>query len=65
MGQLTWRGSLGFPSQRGEILYTATAGAASEEEFFARLRDAGMLVRIRLSTRDPGQVTGYAVALAG
>ena len=44
---------------------TAAAGAASEEEFFARLRDAGVLVRIRHSSRVPGQVTGYAVALAG
>ena len=44
---------------------TAAAGAASEEEFFARLRNAGVLVRIRYSSRDPGQVTGYAVALAG
>jgi hypothetical protein len=44
---------------------TAAAGAASEEEFFARLRDAGVLVRTRFSTRDPGQVTGYAVALGG
>jgi len=44
---------------------TAAAGAASEEEFFARLRAAGVLVRTRFSVRDPGQVTGYAVALAG
>ncbi|MDX6390100.1 MAG: hypothetical protein QOJ73_1163 [Streptosporangiaceae bacterium] len=44
---------------------TAAAGAASDEEFFARLRDAGVLVRTRRSTRDPGQVTGYAVALGG
>ncbi|HUY45049.1 MAG TPA: hypothetical protein VMV92_04910 [Streptosporangiaceae bacterium] len=44
---------------------TAAAGSASEEEFFARLRDAGVLVRTRLSTRDPGEVTGYAVALGG
>jgi len=44
---------------------TAAAGAASQEEFFARLREAGVLVRTRLSTRNPGQVTGYAVALAG
>ncbi len=43
---------------------TAAAGATSEEEFFARLREAGVLVRIRYSVRDPGQVTGYAVALA-
>jgi hypothetical protein len=44
---------------------TAAAGAASEEEFFARLREAGILVRTRLSTCDPDQVTGYAVALGG
>jgi hypothetical protein len=44
---------------------TAAAGAASEQEFFARLHEAGVLVRTRLSTRDPGQVTGYAVALGG
>lgn len=42
----------------------AAAGAASEEEFFIRLRDAGVQVRTRLSARAPGQVTGYAVALA-
>jgi hypothetical protein len=42
---------------------TAAAGSASEEEFFARLRNAGVLVRIRYSSRDPGQITGYAVAL--
>ena len=44
---------------------TAAAAAASEQEFFARLRQAGVLVRTRHSTRDPGQVTGYAVALPG
>jgi hypothetical protein len=40
------------------------AGAASEEEFFARLQSADVLVRIRYSSRDPYQVTGYSVALA-
>ena len=44
---------------------TAAAGAGSEEEFFARLHEADVLVRARCSTRNPGQVTGYAVALAG
>src|SRR5260370_39936083 len=44
---------------------TAAAWPASEEEFFARLREAGVLARTRLSVRDPGQVTGDAVALAG
>jgi hypothetical protein len=47
------------------IVSTAAAGAASEEEFFIRLREAGVLVRTRISTRDPGQVTGYAVELDG
>ena len=42
---------------------TAAAGAASEEEFFARLERAGVLVRKRFSSRNPGEVTGYAVAL--
>jgi hypothetical protein len=44
---------------------TAAAAASSEQEFFARLRQAGGLVRTRCSVRDPGRVTGYAVALAG
>jgi hypothetical protein len=41
----------------------AAAGASSEEEFFARLAQAGVLVRRRQSTVNPGQVTGYAVGL--
>jgi hypothetical protein len=44
---------------------SAAAAAASEQEFFARLARAGVLVRTRLSTRHPGQITGYAVALPG
>ena len=43
---------------------TAAAGAASEREFFARLDRARVLVRRRYSTRNPGEITGYAVALA-
>jgi hypothetical protein len=43
----------------------AAAAAGSEEEFFALLRDSGVLVRIRQSARSPGQATGYAVALPG
>jgi relaxase-like protein len=42
---------------------TAAAGACSEREFFARLAQAGVLVRQRRSTTRPGQVTGYAVGL--
>ena len=44
---------------------TAAAGAGNEQEFFARLAQAGVLVRSRLSARNPGQITGYAVALPG
>ncbi|HUK72618.1 MAG TPA: hypothetical protein VLW50_28285 [Streptosporangiaceae bacterium] len=42
---------------------TAAAGARTEEEFFARLAHAGVLVRRRYSTRNAGEVTGYAVGL--
>jgi hypothetical protein len=42
---------------------TAAAGAVSEQEFFARLDRAGVLVRKRFSTRNPCEFTGYAVAL--
>jgi hypothetical protein len=44
---------------------TAAAGAGSEQEFFARLDRAGVLARKRFSARNPGEVTGYAVALPG
>ena len=42
---------------------TAAASAAGTQEFFARLDQAGVLVRLRYSTKNPGQVTGYAVGL--
>jgi hypothetical protein len=44
---------------------TAAAGAGSEQEFFAHLRQAGVLVRARRSTAHLDQVTGYAVGLPG
>ena len=37
---------------------TAAAGAASEQEFFARLDRAGVLVRKRFSTRNPARSPG-------
>jgi hypothetical protein len=43
---------------------TAAAGASSQQEFFGRLERAGVLIRKRMSTRNPAEVTGYAVALA-
>ena len=44
---------------------TAAAGAGSEQEFFALLDHVGVLARQRVSSKNPGQVTGYAVALPG
>ena len=42
---------------------TAAASANSEDEFFACLDRTGLLVRKRFSIKNPGQVTGYSVAL--
>ena len=42
---------------------TAAAAASTEQEFFTRLRQAGVLVRLRHSVTNPGEVTGYAVGL--
>jgi len=44
---------------------TAAASANSEEEFFARLGQAGMLARKRFSVKNTAEVTGYSVALPG
>jgi len=44
---------------------TAAAGARDEQEFFTRLKAAGVAVRQRYSATNPGQVTGYAVGLPG
>ena len=44
---------------------TAAASAGSEQEFFARLDQDGVLVRKRFGIRNPGQVTGYSVTLPG
>jgi hypothetical protein len=43
----------------------AAQQARDEAGFFARLREAGVLVRVRFSQIDPGQVTEYAVTLPG
>ena len=59
---------LSAPAARA-MLRNAVTGAAerarSEPEFFARLRDAGVAVRLRFSEAHPGQVTGYSVTLPG
>jgi hypothetical protein len=43
----------------------AAEQARNEPEFFARLRDDEIRVRLRFSEVHPGQVTGYAVGLPG
>ena len=47
---------------RREVRFAAAA-AATGEEFFDLLRQAGVLVEARQSTVNPGQITGYKVAL--
>ena len=51
----------------GAVLRNMVARAAEhvrdEAGFFARLGEAGVLVRLRFSEINPGQVTGYAVGL--
>ena len=42
---------------------TAAAGAQNLDDFLARLRADRVLVRPRLSDRNPGQVTDEPVAL--
>jgi hypothetical protein len=44
---------------------TVAAAVTTEADFFARLRQAGVKIRLRYSSRDPGQVTGYAVGMHG
>lgn len=44
----------------------ASAAAATDEtDFFDRLRAAGLLVKLRESTINEGEITGYAVGLPG
>ena len=43
----------------------ALAGSDGWEDFADRLRLSGLLVRERYSTRNPGELTGYAVGLPG
>jgi hypothetical protein len=43
----------------------AAAAATGDADFFHHLRGAGLLVKLRESTINPGQTTGYAVGLPG
>ncbi len=55
------------PAVARAVLRNLVSGAAEhapdEAGFFAGLREAGVLVRLRFSQTRPGQVTGYAVSL--
>ncbi len=57
------------PAAARAVLRRLVTGAADrvrdEAGFFAGLREGGVLVRLRFSDLDPGQVTGYAVSLPG
>jgi hypothetical protein len=43
---------------------TAAAGALTESDFWRRLSAERVLLRHRMSERNPGEITGYSVALA-
>jgi hypothetical protein len=43
----------------------AAAAATSDHDFLTKLRTAGLLVRLRTSIVNPGEITGYAVGLPG
>jgi hypothetical protein len=43
---------------------TAAAAASTEQWLFARLWESGVIVRLRASTKEPGEITGYSVGLA-
>ncbi len=46
-----------------QLVRAAAGGSSGWEEFTDRLREQGVQLRPRMSERDPGQITGYAVAL--
>jgi hypothetical protein len=48
-----------------QLVRAAAAGSRSWEDFTERLRVQGVMLRPRMSERDPEQMTGYAVAVPG
>ncbi|MGH3327260.1 MAG: relaxase/mobilization nuclease domain-containing protein [Streptomycetales bacterium] len=65
----TQRRKGGFGSGQRLLMRAAVRAAAartgSERDFFAALEAVGLLVRLRFSQTNPGEVTGYAVSLPG
>lgn len=57
-----WCGTAGTTFQLATG-WSALAGANSFTEFSERLSRDGVLVRPRMSTLDPEEITGYSVAL--
>src|SRR5580700_9109398 len=52
-------------AERSALVAHAARQSTDEAGFFAWLGEAGVLVRVRFSEIDPGQVTGYSVTLPG
>ncbi len=48
-----------------QLVRAAAAGSTGWEDFTEQLSRHGVLLQPRMSERDPGQITGYAVALPG
>jgi hypothetical protein len=66
LNKATRLGQREIPRDRLRREVRAAAAAASDEaDFFHRLRAAGLLVKLRTSTINTGEVTGYAVGLPG
>jgi hypothetical protein len=66
LNKATRLGHREIPRDRLRREVRAAAAAASDEvDFFHRLRGAGLLVKLRTSTINPGQITGYAIGLPG
>jgi hypothetical protein len=66
INKATRLGQREIPRDRLRREVRAAAAAASDEaDFFHRLYGAGLLVKLRTSTINTGEITGYAVGLPG
>ncbi|MBX7266495.1 relaxase [Micromonospora sp. Llam7] len=59
------RGPVAPRERLRRLVRAAAATATDEDDFFAKLDRAGVKVKLRHSSRNPEQVTGYAVGLDG
>jgi hypothetical protein len=65
LNKATRLGQPEIPRDRLRREVRAAAAATDEADFFGRLRGAGLLVKLRESSINPGEITGYAVGLPG